>query len=122
MGPALPARDGPGEVPKMPKFLIKAHYTAAGLQGLQKDKASGRQAAVAAACESVGGKLDAIYYALGEDDAFVIVDLPSHVHAAKLAIAVGASGMIDSTTIPLLTVAEADEALGGGVKFRPPGG
>jgi uncharacterized protein with GYD domain len=106
----------------MPKFMITGRYTAAGLQGLQKDKASGREAAVAAACESVGGKLDAVYYALGEDDVFVIVDLPNHVHATSLAITVGASGMFNPRAIPLLTVAEADQALGGSVKYRPPGG
>jgi hypothetical protein len=32
-------------------------------KGLQKDKASGREKAVAAACNAVGGKLDSFYYA-----------------------------------------------------------
>jgi uncharacterized protein with GYD domain len=44
---------------KMPKFLITGRYTAEGLKGLQKDKATGREKAVAAACEAAGGKLDA---------------------------------------------------------------
>jgi hypothetical protein len=44
----------------MPKYLIKANYTAEGMKGLQKDKASGREKAVATACKAVGGKLDAI--------------------------------------------------------------
>ncbi|HXP73696.1 MAG TPA: hypothetical protein VN823_06075 [Stellaceae bacterium] len=44
----------------MPKFLIQGSYTAEGLKGLQKDKASGRRAAVASAMEALGGKLDAI--------------------------------------------------------------
>jgi hypothetical protein len=33
----------------MPKYMIQASYTSAGLQGLAKDKASGRKAAVQAA-------------------------------------------------------------------------
>ncbi len=41
----------------MPKYLIHASYTAEGLKGLQKDKASGRQQAVRQVLESVGGKL-----------------------------------------------------------------
>jgi uncharacterized protein with GYD domain len=59
----------------MPKFLIKATYTPEGMKGLRKDKASGREKAVAAACAAVGGKLDATYYALGDDDAFFVCDL-----------------------------------------------
>ena len=106
----------------MPKYLIKANYTAEGMKGLQKDKASGREKAVAAACKGVGGKLDAIYYALGDDDAFVVVDLPSHVHVASLCVAVSASGMANTRTVPLLTVAEMDKALSEGTKYRPPGG
>jgi uncharacterized protein with GYD domain len=106
----------------MPKFLIKARYTAAGLRGLQKDKGSGRENATAAACASVGGKLDAMYFALGEDDVFVIVDLPNIAAAARISAAVGATGLVQPTTVPLLTVAEADEAFGGDVSYRPPGG
>jgi uncharacterized protein with GYD domain len=45
----------------MPKFMIKATYTAQGMSGLRKDKASGREKAIAAACESAGGELEAIY-------------------------------------------------------------
>lgn len=106
----------------MPKFLIKANYTAEGMKGLQKDKASGREKSVAAACEAAGGKLDALYYALGDDDAFAIVDLPSHVNVSSLCVAIGASGMASTRSVPLLTVAEMDKALGEGVKYRPPGG
>jgi uncharacterized protein with GYD domain len=106
----------------MPKFLVKGRYTAEGLRGLHKDKGSGRQKAVIAACKSVGGSLDAMYFALGEDDFFIVVDLPSHVHAARLGAAVGASGFVTSQMIQLLTVAEADEALSGTIAYRPPGG
>lgn len=105
----------------MPKFLIKANYTAEGMKGLQKDKASGREKSIAAACKALGGKLDHLYYALGDDDVFVIVDLPSHVHVASLGVAVGTSGMASTRSVPLLTVGEMDKALGEGTKYRPPG-
>ena len=107
----------------MPKFMVKACYNAEGLKGLRRDKASGREKAITAACAALGGKLEAIYFALGDDDVLVIVDVASHVHAAKMAIMVGASGMFSRvTTVPLLTVAEADEALADGSAYRPPGG
>ena len=106
----------------MPKFLIKATFTAEGLNGLRKDKASGREKAVATACESLGGRLDAMYYALGDDDVFVIVDLPSQAHALALGATASGSGRVRTCTVPVLTVAEMDEALGKDVKYRPPGG
>jgi len=74
----------------MPKYLISASYSAEGLKGLQRDKASGRRTAVTAAVEGVGGKVECLYYALGEDDAYVIVDLPDNVSAAALGIRGGA--------------------------------
>ena len=48
----------------MPKYLFQAAYAAQGLKGLEKDKASGRKAALSQAVESVGGKLEALYWAL----------------------------------------------------------
>ena len=44
----------------MPKFLIEGSYTPEGLRGLAKDKASGRQAAVSEALNSLGGKLEGL--------------------------------------------------------------
>ena len=105
----------------MAKYLIAASYTAEGLRGLTKDKASGRQKAITQALKSLGGKLDAIYYALGEDDVFLIYDCPDNVSAAALSLAASASGLVHSRTIPLLTVAEADAALGMAVSYRAPG-
>jgi uncharacterized protein with GYD domain len=106
----------------MPKYMISASYTAEGLKGLQKDKASGRRRAVTAAVEAVGGKLDAIYYALGEDDVFVIVDLPDSATAAAIGVAVSATGMVRTRTTALLTVQQLDRALEKSVSYRPPGG
>ncbi len=42
----------------MPKYLLSASYSAEGLKGLQKDKASGRRSALTAAVEALGGKLE----------------------------------------------------------------
>ena len=105
----------------MPKYLITASYTADGLKGLQKDKASGRRQAVTAAIESLGGKMECFYNALGEDDAYVIVDLPDNVSAAALGVAVSASGLARTRTTALLTVEEVDRALEKSVSYRAPG-
>ena len=105
----------------MPKYLIQGSYTAEGLKGLQKDKASGRRAAITTAAEGLGGKVDAVYYALGEHDVFVIVDLPNIQAATALSVAASASGLVRASTVPLLTVEEADQALSKSINYRPPG-
>ena len=105
----------------MPKYLIQASYTAEGLKGVQKDKASGRKAATIKAVESVGGKMESFYYALGPDDVVVIVDLPDNASAAALSITASASGLIHSKTTALLTVEEVDKALAKSVSFKAPG-
>jgi len=106
----------------MPKFLIKGSYTAEGLKGVQKDKGTGRQKDVAYVCETLGGKLDVIYFALGDDDVFAVVDMPGAPQVAALCLAIGASGMCKTSTVPLLTVAEMDSLLVQTVSYRPPGG
>ena len=106
----------------MPRYLVEASYTAEGLKGLQRDKASGRRDAIKKAVEGLGGKIEAMYYALGDHDVLVVLDLPSTIVATRLAIAVSASGLVRTKTTALLTVEEADEALGGGeLGYRAPG-
>jgi uncharacterized protein with GYD domain len=106
----------------MPKYLIAASYSADGLKGLQRDKASGRQQAVRAAIERLGGNLEATYFALGEDDVYIIVDLPDNVTATAFGINVSATGLVHTRTTALLTVEEVDRALEKGVEYRSPGG
>jgi len=105
----------------MPKFLVEANYTAEGFKGLVKDKASGRKAALTQAVKKLGGKLDAMYFCLGENDVIVIADVPDHITAAALGLAASASGLVRTKTTALLTVAEADEALSKTVSYRAPG-
>jgi uncharacterized protein with GYD domain len=105
----------------MPKYLISGSYTAEGLKGLQKDKASGRRQAVTTAIEAIGGKLECVYYALGQDDVYLIADLPDNVSVTALAITASASGLVRTRTIPLMTVEEVDRALERSVNYRPPG-
>ena len=105
----------------MPKYLVQAAYTAEGLKGLQKDKASGRKQAVAQAVEGLGGKLDALYFSLGDHDVVLIVDMPDAVSGAALGLRVSASGLVRTKTTALLTIEEADRALSKTVDYRAPG-
>jgi len=81
-----------------------------------------RMEAVRPAVEQLGGKIVNGYFAFGDYDAVVIVDLPNHVSAAALAIAFAAGGACKNVkTTPLLTTAEAVEALkqAGRTDYRP---
>jgi len=69
----------------MPKYLIEASYTLEGLKGIMKTGGTARRAAVQQAVESVGGKFEAQYFALGDYDAFAIVDLPDASRIPALA-------------------------------------
>lgn len=105
----------------MAKYLILASYNPEGLKGLQKDKASGRLAATRQAIEGLGGKTEAYYYAFGKYDVVHIVDLPNNVAASAFSLAVSATGLVHTQTIPLLTIEEADQAIDAIVKYRAPG-
>ncbi len=105
----------------MPKFLLEASYTADGFKGLLRDKGTGRKAAVTQAIEKLGGKLEAIYFCLGENDVVLIADLPDHVSAAALGSAACGSGTVRTKTTTLLTVEEADKAFSKTVSYRPAG-
>ena len=104
----------------MPKYLIEASYTLEGTRGVMKSGGTARREAVQQAVESVGGRFEVQYFALGEHDAFVIADLPDHVSAAAISLAVTATGAARTKTTALLTPEEVDEAVKKTVKYEPP--
>jgi uncharacterized protein with GYD domain len=76
----------------MAKYLVEARYSAEGAKGLAREGGTGRRAAATKAIEGLGGKIEAFYYAFGDVDAYVIFDVPDHVSAAALALAVSQGG------------------------------
>ena len=105
----------------MPKFLVETTYTPEGVRALQKDTASGRREAVTKLLQSVDGKLEAFYFAMGDRDVVTIVDLPDAAAAAAISLTGSATGLFRVTTTPLLTVEEIDRALAKKLPFRGPG-
>ena len=106
----------------MAKYLIEASYTSEGLKGLQRDKASGRKQAVTKLIEGLEGRIEAMYFAFGERDVVLIVDVPDVISAAALSITVSATGLVRSKATTLLSVEEVDAALAKRVNYRAPGG
>ncbi len=105
----------------MAKYLWRGSYTAEGLKGLRKVGGSARRDAIAKLGESLGGTLEACYFAFGEDDLFLIYDMPDNVAATAGALIVGATGAVHGSTIPLITPEEVDEAIKRVGEYSPPG-
>ncbi|MDX6727906.1 MAG: hypothetical protein QOK49_2711 [Baekduia sp.] len=105
----------------MPKYLIEASYTAEGVKGIQSAGGSSRRDAIAALAESVGGRLESLYFAFGEHDVYVVVDAPDNESATAVALTVNASGVVKARTTVLLTPEEVDAAAKRSVEYRPPG-
>ena len=105
----------------MPKYLFQASYTVEGVKGLLKDGGTGRRAAIEQTIKGLGGKLEAVYFAFGQDDVFVIVDAPDNMSVAAVSLAVTASGAANVRTTVLLTPEEMDQATKKTVSYRPPG-
>ncbi len=105
----------------MPKYLFHGSYTTEGTKGLLRDGGSKRQAAVAELAKSVGGKLEGFYFAFGESDIFVIVDMPDSASVAAVSLAVNGSGLAQIKTTVLLTPEEMDAATKKTVSYHPPG-
>jgi uncharacterized protein with GYD domain len=106
----------------MAKYLLKASYTTDGVKGVLKDGGSGRRAAVEQTVRGLGGSLESFYFAFGDTDAYVVVDLPDNATATAIRLVVNAAGAAQVTTVPLITPEEADEATKKSVEYSPPGG
>jgi uncharacterized protein with GYD domain len=105
----------------MPKYLFEVVYTPEGVRGLKDSGPASRVKVVEDMGSALGGSLESFHFAFGDVDAYVIVDLPDDEAAAAVAFTVGASPMTRLKTIKLLTVEEADAAMGRSVDYRPPG-
>ena len=105
----------------MPRYLVHASYTVEGLKGLLKDGGSKRREAVEELAKSLGGSVEAFYYAFGDDDLFVIFDLPDNVSATTGSMIVNASGAAKVKMTVLLTPEEIDQAAKKSVDYSPPG-
>src|SRR5437763_14046808 len=94
----------------MPKFLVKASYTAEGAKGVQAAGGTSRRDAVAKMAEGLGGSLESFYFAFGDTDAYVVLDLPDNQSAAAASIAVNTAGGATSEVVVLLTPEAIDSA------------
>lgn len=105
----------------MAKYMVHANYVGKGITGLMKEGGSGRREAVRKLIESVGGKLEGIWYAFGESDVYVVADLPDNQAAMAVSLITNGSGAVTVRTSVLMTPEEVDEAVKRTPAYRPPG-
>jgi uncharacterized protein with GYD domain len=105
----------------MSRYLITASYTPEGTRGLLVEGGSGRKAVIEKALQGLGGKVEAMYYAYGETDVILIVDVPDAASGLALSLAANASGTVRVQTTPLMTVEEVDAACRKSVMYRGAG-
>lgn len=104
----------------MAKFLIRASYTQAGLEGVIKEGFASREAAVTALVEGSGGSLEGFYFAYGEDDVIAVFE-GDEAAAIALSLAVNRTGSVELSTTPLLTAEQMDAARSRLPDYRAPG-
>jgi uncharacterized protein with GYD domain len=105
----------------MPKFLWHGSYTPEGVKSLITDGGTQRRADVEKLIQNAGGTVEHVYWGFGEDDIYVIADLPDNVSAGAISLAVARVGLLRVKTTVLLTAEEIDEATKRAEGFRPPG-
>ena len=105
----------------MPKYLFQANFAVEGVKGVLKEGGTSRRLALEKNAQSMGGKLEGFFFAMGGVDVFVIVDLPDNAAAAAVALTVSASGAVVAKTTVLLTPEEMDVAVKKTPIYRAPG-
>jgi len=105
----------------MKKYLIKGTYTADGTKGLIQEGGAGRKAAIEKMLSGMDGKVESFYYAFGEHDVILIVELPDDVSAAAVGLRVNAAGLVRISITVLLSPEDIDAANKKSVTYRAPG-
>ena len=105
----------------MAKYLISGSYIGEGIKGLLKDGGTKRKEAVEQLIGGLGGTVESMYFAFGNDDFFVIVDAPDNVKAAAGSLIASSTGAVCAKITVLLTPEELDEVSNTHVEYRAPG-
>ena len=105
----------------MAKYLVQVNYVGEGIKGLLKDGGSARRAVVEKLFKSLGGTIEAFYYAFGDTDLYIIGDFPDHAAVTAGVLTVTSTGTVTCKTTVLLTPEEIDEAAKKTPIYSPPG-
>jgi uncharacterized protein with GYD domain len=105
----------------MPKYLFYGSYSPEGMKGVMVEGGTGRVEAARQALKSANGSLEAFYFAFGDNDFYIIVNLPDNISAAAVTSIGNSSGAFSIKSVVLLTPEEIDEMVKKTIDFRAPG-
>ena len=95
----------------MAHYLLQISYTPEAWAALVRNPQD-RAEAVRQPIENLGGKMERIWLAFGEDDIVGVIDMPDNVAAAAIAMAFSAGGACKRVkTTPLLSIQQGIEAM-----------
>jgi uncharacterized protein with GYD domain len=95
----------------MPHYLQQVAYSTEGWDAIV-EKPQNRIEAVRPAIEKLGGKIESAWFAFGDYDVVLVLEMPTNVDASAIAMAFAAGGACKAVkTTPLLTVEEGVEAM-----------
>lgn len=105
----------------MAKYLYRLQYTRDGLAGTRKEGFAARETFFRSAVAGLGGTTETAYWAYGEDDVIIVVDIPDPDAATALSLTLALTGSFRVTTTPLLTAAQMDAGAAKMPTYRAPG-
>lgn len=105
----------------MAKYLYQVNYTAAGAKGLLEEGGSKRRVAVENLIQSLGGTMEAFFYAFGDTDLYVVADFDDHSAATAVSLNVAATGTVTCKITVLMTAEDLDAAAKQKLSYRPAG-
>ena len=105
----------------MGKYLFRASLSPEGVKGVLAEGGTERRAVVQKAVETLGGSLEAFYFAFGDDDVVIICELADNETAAGFAMETSSTGRVSVSTTVLLTPEEVDRAREKHSGWRAPG-
>ena len=105
----------------MPKYLFQLSYSTEGFNAVLKDGGTKRRELTEQFMKELGGSVEAYYFAFGDNDVYIISDLPDNVTAVAASLNVNAGGVVKAKTTVLLTIEEVDQATKMTVTSVPPG-
>jgi uncharacterized protein with GYD domain len=94
----------------MPKYMFQGSYSQDSWKSLVSNPEN-REDATRKLFEGAGGRLEAYYWAFGEDDWVAIGELPDDEAAGSVSIAASSSGAVTAHTTKLITMDEAQSML-----------
>ena len=107
----------------MAYFLLQGTYTPESWKSLV-NKPVDRVNVVRKVIEKLGGKVEGAWFAFGDYDVVMIMQMPDNISAAAFSLAVAAGGAFKAhKTTPLMTIADGIEAMkkASGAGYQPPG-